>query len=223
MSKRCIISLANERGNYQKALDRLEASVKQCNPEIDFFGYRSEDEVGAPKHTLNPYSFKVFAFARAYSKGYDEVLWLDSSCYLVGDITPLFDLIRKDGYAMQEAGAFVGDWCNDETLQAMQITRDEAKEMLMYGNAGLLGLKLGSRDKAGHEKATLFFAQWMMMMCGGSFIGDWATHRHDMTCGSIIANMYGMPYNIKGDEILEYAAPETPKKNDTIIIKAQGL
>lgn len=56
---RCIISLANERGNYQKALDRLEASVKQYNPDIKFFGFRSEDEVGAPKHLVNPYADEV--------------------------------------------------------------------------------------------------------------------------------------------------------------------
>ena len=216
MNKRCIISLANERGNYQKALDRLEASVKQYNPEIDFFGYRSEDEVGAPKHLDNPYAFKVYAFYKAFYDGYTQVLWLDSSVVLRADITPVFDEIENNGYIMQEAGCFVGQWCNDFTLDYFRLTRDEANKMLMYGNAGLLGL-----NKNNHA-AEAFYDAWWAALLAGCFKGDWETHRHDMTVGSIIANRNGMQYK-KGDEWLQYSSPDAPLINETILLSAQGM
>lgn len=215
-NKRCIISLANERGNYQKALDRLEASVKQYNPEIDFFGYRSEDEVGAPKHLENPYAFKVYAFEKAFHEGYTQVLWLDSSVVLRADITPVFQEIENNGYIMQEAGCFVGEWCNDSTLEYFQLTREEAMRKLMYGNAGLLGLSHESKI------AMIFFANWKKAMMDGCFKGDWETHRHDMTVGSIIANAFCMKYK-KGDEWLQYSAPDAPLINETILLSAQGM
>ena len=72
-------------------------------------------------------------------------------------------------------------------------------------------------------------------MLAGLFKGNWDNstgsesedprckgHRHDLAIGSIFANYLEMKYQ-KGDEILEYAAPEAPIKNDTIIFKAQGL
>ena len=43
-----------------------------------------------------------------------------------------------------------------------------------------------------------------------------------MTCGSIIANLLGMEYK-SSEEWLEYAQPFTKPKNDTIILKAQGI
>lgn len=213
---RCIISLANERGNYQKALDRLRESIERYNPEIPFFGFRSEDEVGAPKHLDNMYAFKIYAFDEAIKRGFTSVLWLDSSVVLRKDITPIFEEIEREGYIMQEAGSYVGQWCNDKTLEYFNLTRDEAMKMLMYGNAGLLGLNFHN------YKSESFFEAWKTSMMDGCFIGDWSNHRHDMTCGSIIASRSGMNYH-KGDELLQYSPPDAPLINDTIYFSAQGM
>lgn len=213
---RCIISLANERGNYQKALDRLRGSIEQYNPEIPFFGFRGEGEVGAPKHMDNPYAFKIYAFDEAIKRGFTSVLWLDSSVVLRKDITPIFEEIEREGYIMQEAGCYVGEWCNDKTLEYFNLTREEAMKMVMYGNAGLLGLNLHN------YKSESFFEAWKTSMLDGCFIGDWSNHRHDMTCGSIIANRSGMNYH-KGDELLQYSPPDAPLINDTIYFSAQGM
>lgn len=213
--KPAIVSFANERGNYITSLKRLEDSL-QGNFDGDFFGFIGEDSVGAPPHVENPYSFKIYAIDRVKRMGYKNILWLDSSVVVRKPLQPVFDMIAHKGYLMQEAGAYVGAWTNDEALKAFGITREEANAMPMYGNAGLLGLNFWSRQ------AIDFFSRWKWAMEKGLFIGSWDNHRHDMSCGSIIANQMGLTY-AKGDEILQYSAPDAPLINETIYFSAQGM
>lgn len=228
MKKRAIISFANSRGRYYEALERLEKSL-EGKFDGDFIGYRDEESIGAPKHLVNMYGFKIFGFAHARRMGFSSVLWLDSSVYAIDNVDSIFETIEKDGHIMQEAGCWVGEWANDQSLEYFGITRDEAMTIPCYGNAGFLGLDFT------FEKSRRFFNEWMLAMCAGLFIGRWDNseltesedqrckgHRHDLVVGSIIAHQLGMKYQ-RGDEILEYAAPEDPIKNDTIIFKAQGL
>lgn len=212
---RAVVSLANERGNYWKALDRLRGSL-HGKTDATFFGFLSEDEVGAPKHLDNPYAFKIYAIEKVRQHGFKSILWLDSSVVVRKDITPIFEEIESRGYIMQEAGCYVGDWCNDETLEGFNLSREKAMSMACYGNAGFLGLNFYSRG------AIDFFNRWKWAMEKGYFKGDWSNHRHDLTCGSIIANELGMKYH-KGDEILQYSAPDAPLINDTIYFSAQGM
>lgn len=212
---KAIVSLANNKGNYIKGLARLAESLKD-NFDGDFFGYTSEKQVGAPKHSENPYAFKVYAIDEVQAMGYTQILWLDSSVYAIANVQPVFDVIEKEGYIMQEAGHMVGSWCNDETLDYFDLARCDAMKMPMYGNAGMLGLNFDI------PIADSFFEHWHNAMHAGMFKGDWSNHRHDMTCGSIIANRLGMKYK-KGDEWLQYAGIYDKVANDTIIFKAQGL
>lgn len=214
-TSRCIISLANNRGNYRKALERLEQSLIG-KFDGDFLGFISEESIGAPLHTDNPYAFKIYAFLQAIEVGYSEILWVDSSCYAIKNVQSCFNEIEKNGYIMQEAGHMCGTWSNDVCLEYFGITRDEAMLMPMYGNAGFLGLNTES------DLAMDFFKLWSQAMEAGVFKGDWSNHRHDMVCGSIIANKLGMKYK-KGDEWLQYMAPTEIPANDTIIWGAQGL
>lgn len=212
---KAIICLANGKGNYIKGMARLAESLRN-NFDGDFLGYTHESQIDAPLHLENPYAFKVYAFERAFSLGYTEVLWLDASCFAIKNVQPIFDVIRDEGYIMQEAGHYVGNWCNDETLKYFNISRELANKMLMYGNAGFLGLNRTDIT------ASAFFHQWGHAMTDGMFKGSWDNHRHDMTCGSIVANRLGMKYK-KGDEWLQYAGLYDETANDTIIFKAQGL
>lgn len=212
---KAIVTLANNKGNYRQGLARLSDSLRN-NFDGDFFGYTDERQVGAPLHGDNPYAFKIYAIEKVREMGYTQILWLDSSCYAVAPVQPVFDVIEQQGYIMQEAGHYVGDWCNDFTLEYFGLNRDEAKKMLMYGNAGFLGLNFNS------HKAESFFEAWEESMLAGCFIGSWDNHRHDMTCGSIIANRIGMHYK-KGDEWLQYGGIYDKPANDTIIFKAQGI
>jgi hypothetical protein len=213
---RAVVSLANDRGNYHKALDRLAESIRLYGGGIPFFGFRSEQEVGAPPHLDNPYAFKLYAIEKVRNMGYTQILWLDSSVYAVADIAPAFWHIDSFGYLMQDSGHVLGDWSNDALLEAGGISREYAMSIPMYGNAGMLGLNFNN------QVADDFFQMWYAMMLRGLFKGSWDNHRHDMSCGSYLAHSLKMHYQ-PGDKILQYAAPGDPLLNETIIFKAQGL
>lgn len=227
MSKRAIISLANQRGRYIQNLSRLAESLRN-NFDGDFLGFIGEASVGAPLHADNPYAFKIYAIKHAIDQGYTSLLWLDSSCFAIKKVSPIFDEIETNGYIMQEAGHFAGTWTNDSTLEYFGVTRDEAMEMPCYGNAGFLGLNMLS------DIGRVFFTNWKLAMESGCFKGAWTNghhsesyddrclgHRHDLSCGSIIANQLGMQYK-SGNEWLQYAGVFDETANETIIIKAQG-
>lgn len=229
MSK-CIVSFANTTGNYIRGLSRLVDSLKG-NFDGQVLAFTDEASIGAPSHQENPYAFKVYVIERAIEAGYDEILYLDSSCFAIRNVQPIFDEIVKDGFFAQEAGHHVGTWCNDMTLERFGISRDEAMGMLMYGNAGMLGLNMM------HENGNNFFVKWRGAMLDGCFKGAWDNrgltesqdercrgHRHDMSAGSIIANQMGLnKLYKKGNEWLQYAGVYDATANDTIIIKAQGV
>lgn len=222
MPEYCIISFANNRGNYMKGLSRLAASLSDKFGGA-FLGYVDESSVGAPYHfykdkPINPYAFKIYCFRKALKAGYRKILYLDSSVFAVRDVQPAFDIIDRDGYLMQEAGHYLKDWINDEALHYFGISRNALDGVIMYGNAGLLGLDFNT------EIARTFFDKWEKSMQAGAFKGDWSNHRHDMACGSMIAWLMNMDKNyVKGDQLLEYAHWDDPIKNDSIVFKAAGL
>jgi hypothetical protein len=182
-----------------------------------------------PEHHDNPYAFKVYAFKEAIRRGYETILWLDASVYCEKSPIPVFEHIEKHGYIMQEAGHLVGTWANDKALAYYGISRDEAMQMPMYGNAGFLGLSVHN------AKAMKFLNMWDEAQLAGLFKGRWSNeaktesederckgHRHDMSCGSIIANILKMEY-VSGNEWLQYKAPNEPAANETIIFGGQGI
>lgn len=230
MSKRAIVSMANERGNYIPALNRLSASL-EGNFDGDFFGFIGEESIGAPLHTDVPYGFKLYAIQKAIELGYTSILWLDSSCYAIKDLSPVFESIEKDGMVFQEAGHMLGTWSTDEQLRYFGITRDEAMNIPMIGNAGFLGFDFNN------PIAVRFFELWNEAMEAGMFRGSWTNYahecssdkrckgsRHDMQASSSLVYLMGLWHLAnKGNEWLQYGAPTDTPNNDTVLIFAQGI
>lgn len=198
-------------GRYIKGQERLRQSLQGFDG--DFLAWTNELEIGAPLHKDNPYAFKIFAFDEAIKMGYTKILLVDASVWACSDVSPIFEHITKEGYIMQEAGQHVGKWTNDRCLDYFGVTREQADKMLMYGNAGFLGLDFES------EIAKEFFQRWKESMQAGMFMGSWDNHRHDMSCGSIIANQLNMKYQSAHDW-LNYG--DTPR-SDKVYLLAQGL
>lgn len=221
----CIVAFANHRGNYRKGLTRLRNSLKIQGFDGRFIGFMGESTVGAPPHMSfppspadNPYAFKIYAIKKALSEGCRKILYVDCSVWAVRNVTPAFNIIESQGYAMQESGHYLKNWINDDALKYFGIRRDALDGVVMYGNAGFLGLNFDD------PTATEFFRKWEQAMLAGAFRGSWADHRHDMACGSMIAWLMHMDKKfIKGDQILEYAHWDAPIKNESIIFKAAGL
>lgn len=230
-SKQCIVSFANEQNNYVKGLARLSDSLRN-NFDGDFLGFVGEATVEAPLHSENPYAFKIYCIEKAIKAGYQQILWLDSSCFAIKNVQPIFDFIKENGYIIQDSGHWLGTWANDKSLNYFDITRDEAMQIRMIGNAGFLGLDM--RMDASHE----FFNNWKQAMLNGMFKGEWNNndkteslderclgHRHDMVCSSaIFYKMGSIPEGMcGGEEWLQYAGIYDETLNNTIILKAQGI
>lgn len=226
--KRAVVTFGNERGNYMKGLARLSDSLRN-NFDGDLVAFTNEASIGAPSHDSNPYAFKIYAIQKAVDAGYTQILWLDCSCFAIADLNPIFNKIYADGYIMQDAGHYIGDWTNDATLAEFDVTRDDAMFMKCYGNAGFLGLNMD------HKIGKTFFSAWKYYMGLGLFKGLWHNndktesidprckgHRHDLSVGSLLAYRFGMSY-VPGDQWLQYAGPFDKTANETILIKAQGI
>lgn len=228
--KNCIVSFANSKGNYVKALSRLHESLRN-NFDGDFLGFINESSIGSPLHSENPYAFKVYAIMKAIDAGYRKILYVDSSCFAVANVSPAFDEISNNGFLFQFAGHYAGEWTNDYTLSYFGVKRDDAMSMPMIGNAGMLGLNFDM------EEPNEFFKRWKVAMENGCFKGRWNNNdktesqderckgaRHDMSSSSIILNLMGKIMIAKnGDEFLQYAGVFDKTLNDSIIFKAQGM
>lgn len=231
MNENCIISFANDnrQRNYIKSLARLSESLRY-NFDGDFLSWIGENTLGAPPHHENPYAFKVYAFRKAKDMGYKRVLWLDSSAFAIKNVQPCFDEIEETGFLFQDAGFFASQYINDKALFYFGLTREEAREIRLIGNAGMLGLNFEM------ELPNSFLYQWEEAMLAGIFKGKWDNlnkteseseeclgHRHDMISG-IILHKLGVAHLMKpGTDWLQYGGVFAPVANDTIIFKAQGM
>jgi len=131
---RALINFAT--GRYIKGQERLKQSIEGMG--VDFFGFTDETQIGSPKHKDNPYAFKCYAIDEVLKKGYTSILWVDASVWAVKDINPLFDIIEDEGYLMEEAGHYVGRWCNLNAKSYFGVTDEEIKtkigEAINLGN-----------------------------------------------------------------------------------------
>ena len=179
---KAIVNLSTDR--YKKGRERLQNSL-QGNFDGDVFIFNSCADIGSPSHEENPYAFKIYAVEKIREMGYDQVLWLDASAYAIKNVNPIFEWLDKNGIFMEAAGHWTGSWSNQGTLDYFGITRDEAMQMPMY-SAGFSGFDFKN------PISVEFFEKWKNSMLAGCFKGSWSDHRHDMTCGSIIASKMGL-------------------------------
>lgn len=199
--------------NYARAQQRLRLSL-QGHKMLMLDSYTA---IGSPTHQESPYQFKIHAIESAFEFD-DIVLWVDSSMFLVGDLSVIENLIKRDGYFMSEAGHWTGKWTNQFTRNYFKATPEEMKVPgggYMF-SAGLLGLDKNS------PLAMEFFRQWKASALAGCFKGDWQSHRHDMTCGSIIAQRLGMRYQ-RGGQHMSYLGPGYSAPEKDSVFHLQGM
>lgn len=187
MPKRAIVNVSVGSW-YPEGAKRLAVTLDEHGEDADRLFWTNCYPPHSPTHKSTPYAFKPFAFAAALMNGYEQVLWLDSSVMLCKPIDQIWEWTSQDGYCFGNDGWFVGQWCNDNVLGIMGLTRDEAWDIpLMDGK--LIGLDL--RSDVGRS----FLRQWLEGAEQGLFRGSWSgpqAHRHDITVGSIIAHRLGM-------------------------------
>lgn len=170
--------------------------------------------INSPTHQQSPYEFKIHAIEKAY--GFDQiVLYCDASMYAVGDLSKIEAIIKNKGYFMQEAGHWVRDWCKPKTKEWFDLKPEEEATFKMF-SPGLLGLDFNNPD------AQLWFSAWKISALNGHFKGSWTNHRHDMTCGSIIAQRMGFEYE-RGGSLMAYIGPGYAEPEPGVVVYAQGI
>lgn len=99
-SRNCIVCCVPFNGKYPNYVK----SIIQGLNEQKFNGFFYYIIGGWPnptgkeiKYAAVPYSFKIFAMVEAHHLGFNNILWIDSACYPLRNIKPLFDVISKQG------------------------------------------------------------------------------------------------------------------------------
>jgi hypothetical protein len=208
ISKRCIVNVSTEK--YWPGQTRLIKSIHEHSPNIDILTWGSESEVGAELHEMNNYSFKPMAIIKAYQLGYKQFLWLDASMNIIKDLSPIFDIIDKDGYFFVDSGWLNNRWTNDKAIEYFGTNEGE---ML---SSGILGLDLTN------ETAYKFFDLWTQSMRDGIFNGSWQNFRHDQSCASLIAHKMGLKYQ-PANTFMVYGLPNNKFISEQTIALADGI
>lgn len=225
--KKCIINFAS--GRYVKGQDRLNESLLKVGFDGAFLSWTVEESIGSPLHKDNPYAFKIYCFEQAINAGYTKILWVDASIWAIKPLNPIWKALAEHGYMKQYAGHLVGWWSSDRQLEYFGITRDEAMKIEMHGNGGFFALDFEK------DIAKEFFKRWKQSMLDGMFKGSWNNDnncessdsrckgsRHDMTCGSIIANQLEM-YAYPNSTLMAYVGGDYEKPPETAVMWAQGV
>lgn len=168
---KCIVNLSTKK--YWKGQERLIKSL-EGNTDADLLMFKSEEEVGAPLHKDNMYSFKTYAIEEAFKKGYAYILWLDASMYVIKDLNPIFEEIEKQGYFAQDSG-----WLNNRFTTPEQkeyFGTDEGKMI----SSGFVGFN--TDDDMGYT----LLDNWHQASLDGMFHFNHHVSRQDQTALSLI-------------------------------------
>jgi hypothetical protein len=154
-------------------------------------------------------------FKKARDEGYTQVLWVDASFWAVKPLDMVFERIEQDGYLFQFDGWFVGQWSNATCREYFGLSQQEADKLFMF-HGGFMGLDFSS------SVACAFFAQWEAACEAGAFKGSWEDHRHDMTCGSVVANRLGMKQE-EDVRFFAYCSGEVTCPDETLTFMCAGM
>lgn len=207
---RYVVSVATGR-HYVTNQDRLRDSLNAMGQGS--FTWTDMLPPGSPKHEDNPYSFKVVAIEDAVLHGATSILWCDSSVVVLKPLGSLWGLIESQGYWFsRNYGYTQGQFCNDEALAIMGVTREEAFK-IPHVVASCFGLDM--RKPIAQE----FLKRWKAMAEAGAFKGDrgdlsgtgdtnrFIGHRNDQSCAAHVIHELGMTLTDPPDWFAEQGAP----------------
>ncbi|MFH1403037.1 MAG: hypothetical protein ABIH11_02075 [Candidatus Altiarchaeota archaeon] len=212
--KKCVISLGintpdlpgfppKVRQDFPKGIKRIRERLDELGFNGDFIGWDKDYPPESPSFEQVPYGSKPFCFKEAYNRGYELVLWVDSSIYLKKSPEPFFDIIRERGYLLINEYHSLGEYCSDDALKTFNISRKESFSIRSCWS-GVVGLNLSK------EKPFELMSEWCEKAVDGvSFHGArWSGimgfpvtvskdprvkgHRHDQAVLSILAHRLGL-------------------------------
>lgn len=208
LSTRAVISLGVDspppsnhpwlRRTFSVGLARIESALRRDRFSGGYIYWDRGYPAGCPPHSQSPFAFKPFCFQEARRLGYEQVLWLDAAVEIKQPLEPLFAIIERNGYLMFTESHSVGEYCKDEALAGLGITREESFAMPSCW-ACVVGLNLAD------ARAAEFLRRWQGLAVdgvtfpGAKFSGHkgWPRtasedprvkgHRHDQIAASVVA------------------------------------
>jgi hypothetical protein len=189
--------------DFPRGLRRIEEKLKKYHFSGEFIRWEKHYPDGSPTQQQAPFAFKPFCFYEAHKRGHQLILWMDASILIRRGIEPLFDLIDRDGYLIFQEDHSVGQFCTDNALKPLGITREESFTMPSCWSS-VLGLNLAD------QRSMEFLRQWKERATDGitfpgpkwSGVRGWPRtasqdprvkgHRYDQTAASVIALQLGM-------------------------------
>lgn len=210
---------------YGRGVDRLVKSLDEVGYTGQRIIFKDSYPDGCPKHSDDPYAFKLWAMQRARDQGATRVLWVDASAWAIRNPDPIFDLISDRGAFVMMDGHFIGEWTSDQCLANLGIDRESVMRMGMIW-ACSIGLDFA------RIQCQEFFRDWQSQASIGSFRGPWNNddrkaspdprvrgHRHDQSVASVLVHRYGLPFTPCGDALFRSAGND----DGTVCFWAQGL
>jgi len=218
-------------GWYPAGAARAIATLDQHSPHIPTVAWVNTLPCGAAEV---PYGYKPAAMRAALGMGHDIVLWLDASYYAVRPIDPLIEHIASTGYYFCENGFNVGEWCKDQALGPLQISRDES-----FGIPEVSGSAIGLNFN--DDRCVRLLNEWEKLAQDRvTFPGPhtngssgrnpgWCSddprvrgHRHDQTAISVLAWRMGMHQRIHRPRFTAYANG-MPIHDETLLVNHGGV
>ena len=152
----------------------------------------------------NLYNVKASAFEEAIREGCTQILWVDAPVVALKDVTPLFDLIKRDGYLMIKNYKWnCAESVNDTCLEYFGVSRDEAEGVHEHAS-GVIGIDIENVN--GSHLLWHFLTAMGDGAGNGSRIHDnqsadprFKFHRQDQSVLSMSAHKLGLSYNLVWD------------------------
>ena len=189
----------NGREKYADHALRLKASCDAAGIQNRIWINKYPDH--SPLHQNCPYAFKYFAIKNVLNEGYKKIVWLDSICKICGKTDELNSILDNKKYFLPPDGWYVGQWCKDEALSPLEVTRDEAMTIPVLA-AKHMGFNFYDDRNLRFLERFKYFIDYDS---GNLLRGSWTNnnkevsqdsrvlgHRHDQTVLSVIAWKFGM-------------------------------
>jgi len=218
----CIVTVATA-DHYIAEQQRLVNSVKEFGAGIQMFNWRGQLPFGSPPHYTVPYAFKAYAIKSAKDIGFDKVLWLDASMYMMAEWGKFWELLEERGNLFWQCDLeHCGFLCSDAAMKLMGKTREELMVTpLMQG--GIFALDFSSLSAKG-----IWEFYWKHVH-SGALIGYWSAkqgfvsenpnvigHRHDMPILSIACFDNGVEL-LQQPHYFTYPGRDNPNNNHICI------
>gem|GEM_PF-1810401 len=189
--------------DYSRGIARIRKGLAKAGFRGEFLSWYQQYPDGSPTAREAPFAFKPFCFSVARKQGYRLVLWMDAGIRVKQSLDPLFESIERRGYLFFPERRRVVEFCKDDALGPLGITREESFAIPSCW-AGVVGLDFKSppaveflrlcKERA-VDGVTFPGPKW-------SGVGDWPRiasqdprvkgHRYGQTATSVIASRLGM-------------------------------